>query len=233
MYKILLVVGLLASLPAYCEFKNESEAGVVVTTGNSKTQSYNIKQMSQYSVGKNLLRFDGKYLNAKQKGVLSAENWLLGLRFEHEISAMFSGFLAQSLESDKFAGYLQRYNTDLGGKYFLDKKEKEFVWFFEGGYRYTREHGTNDVTKKYQKARLYSEVEKYWVKTSSTKLWIEYIPNFTVNKAWQINGEASVSSALDSVFSVKSAYLVQYSNDPAPGAVKSDSTFTMSLVAKF
>ncbi len=219
---------------ARAEFKNESEAGIVVTEGNSVTRSYNVKNISQYLFDKNTFRFDGNYLQAKQKGVLSAENWLLALRYERALNEKLSAFLAQSLESDVFAGYRQRYNTDLGAKYFFYKLEKNITWFAEGGYRYTRENSIAGVSKSFQKARLYTEVEKFWTESTSTKLWVEYVPNFTVSDAWLLNSEASVSSALSNVFSVKSAYLVKYNHAPTvASAVKTDTQFTTSLVAKF
>lgn len=231
---IIAVLVFLFSGAAFAEFKNESEAGVVITSGNSRTNTYNAKTITQYLFDKNTLRLEASYLQAKQSGVLSAENWLLGLRYERELSEKLSVFLGQSVESDPFAGFLQRYNSDLGAKYYLYKLEKNFVWFAEGGYRFTRENSTGGVHQNFQKARFYTEAEKFWSEATSTKLWVEYIPNFTVSQAWLLNGEASVASALNSTFSVKTAYLVRYNNrPPVAKADKTDTTFTTALVAKF
>lgn len=232
-----LMLGLLllcTSAPAFAEFSNESSLGLVITSGNSKTETFNAKTMDKYVVEKSTFRFDGAFLRAKQKGVLNAKNWLLGLRYERELSPQFSGFLAQSVEGDRFAGILQRYNSDLGGKYFFYKIEKELNWFAEAGYRFTRERGTNGVTRSFNKARVYTEAEKYFTPSTSAKFWVEYVPNFTESKSWLLNTELSVASALGSVFSIQSAYLLRYNNTPpVAGAVKSDRSFTTSLVAKF
>jgi putative salt-induced outer membrane protein len=225
---------LLAAASAHADWKDSSEAGVVVTSGNSKTMSYNLKSSTQYLFDLNTLQLDGSYLQSRNKGVTSAQSWLIGLRFERALSNQWSAFLGQSLEGDRFSGFFQRYNTDLGAKYFLYKLDKDILWFAEAGYRFSRENSTNGTSKNAQKARLYSEAEKFWSKSTSTKLWVEYIPNFTVSQAWLLNGEASVSSALDSTFAVKSAYLVKYNNNPASsGVLKTDTVFTTSLVAKF
>jgi len=216
------------------EFKNDSEAGVVITSGNTKTQSWHLKDGSQYVFDANTMRFDGDYLSARQNGIESAETWSAGLRYERQLEEMLSGFVSQSVEGDKFSGFLQRYNSDLGAKYFLKKKDKDLILFVEGGYRFTHEHDTDGDLHDYQKGRAYVEAEKYWAAATSTKIWIEYLPNFTFARGWLLNGEASVSSAIGSIFSVKSAYLVKYNNSPpSPTAVPTDTTFTTSLVAKF
>ncbi|MGZ3712440.1 MAG: DUF481 domain-containing protein [Bdellovibrionota bacterium] len=221
------------SVSARADWKSDNEAGVVVTTGNSTTQSLNAKTTTDRTFAKNLLRLQGSYLRAKQSGVLSALTWSLGFRYERELSEKFSVFAGQSVEGDRFAGILQRYNTDLGGKYFFYKLPKDFIWFAEAGYRYTKEH-TATYSKGFQKARLYSEAEKNWTDSTSTKLWVEYIPNFTVSQAWLFNSEPSLSSAVSTYFSIKTAHLVKYSNAPVSAALKkTDAAFTTALVAKF
>ncbi len=218
---------------ALADWKSESEAGVVITSGNSTTQSLNAKSGTEYTFEKNMLRLQGSYLQAKQSGVLSALAWSLGLRYERELSQMLSVFAGQSVEGDQFAGILQRYNSDLGAKYFFYKQPKDFIWFAEGGYRYTKENAVT-YSKGFQKARVYTEAEKNWTATTSTKLWLEYIPNFTLSDAWLFNTELSLSSAINSYFSIKTAYLVKYSNAPASiSAKKTDTAFTTALVAKF
>lgn len=225
---------LMISGSVHAQLSNESEAGVVITGGNTDTQSWNVKDTTKYSLEKNLFKFNGSYLAAKQNDQENAQKWSLGLRYEREISIDVSGFAAQTVEGDKYAGILQRYNSDLGVKHFIFKRDKDLNWTVEAGYRFTHEHTTLETVKDYQKARLYSEVEKYWAETTSTKLWVEYLPNFTESEGWLFNSEASVSSALSSVFSVKTAYLLNYNNAPAnPLARKTDTSFTTALVAKF
>lgn len=234
MRTIFVLCFIILSSPALAQFKTESEAGVVITGGNAKTQSYNVQNKSEYSAAMNVYKITGSYLAAKQRDVESAEKWNLGLRYERELSSKVNGFVSQSVDGDKFAGILQRYNSDLGAKYYLQKSENGMIWFVEVGYRFTRQHSTNDVTDDYQKGRLYTEIERQWALTTSTKFWVEYLPNFTFSEGWLLNAEASVSSALSSIFSVKTAYLVNYNNSPSVStAGRTDTTFTTSLVARF
>lgn len=232
--KLLLAALLLVPNVALAEWHTDGEAGVVNTTGNSRAQSYSVKDKTGWTLGKDTYVLTGSYLQSQANGVATAKNFLLGLRYERALSDFLSGFLAQDVMGDQFAGILQRYNTDLGVKYFIVKREKDLVVDAEGGYRYTNEHTTTNVTNSYQKARLYAEGEKYWNPTFSTKLWAEYVPNFTLSNGWLFNTEASASAAINSVFSLKTAYLVKYNNlPPVATAVKTDTVLTTALAAKF
>lgn len=222
---------LLVPLFASADWKDESELGLMISSGNSKAQSFHVKQDTQYTFRhRNRIIFNAAFIQSKSDGILSARNWLLGLRYERDFSPQWRGFAAQNAESDPFAGFLHRYNSDLGAKVFLLHEEKKIDWFLESGYRYTREYSPASVA--YQKLRFYSEANRTWEGNSQTKLWLEYIPNLTLSRNWLLNGEFSFSVFLNQVFSLKTAYQVKYNNSPPQSALKRDELFTTSLVAK-
>ncbi|MBC7692709.1 MAG: DUF481 domain-containing protein [Methylotenera sp.] len=213
-------------------FHNESEAGVVIASGNTRSQSYNFKQINTQTLNKDLIKFEGRLLKTSNRSIETARFWTLGLRYERELTPVFSLFAAETLESDRFAGYLQRYNSDLGGKYFFYKEEL-FTWSAEAGYRYSIENRAAGQSK-FHYLRAYTEALKGWSKSVSTKAWLEYLPNLTAGQDYKVNGEASVSAALTEIFSIKTAYLVKYEHQPAPPATERTNTwFTTALVAQF
>ncbi len=213
-------------------WKNESQAGVVLTSGNTDTTTETVGEIASYQFGANVVKFTGSYLYQKSAGIVSGKSWSLGLRYERILNEKLSIFLGETVEGNRFIGLNQRYSTDIGAKYSL-VKEDAFTWFAEGGYRYTKENLIL-VSRGLHYARVYTELEKKFSPTVSMKYWIEYLPNFTVSQDWQLNTELSLSAAISSIFSVKSAYLLKYDNQiNAPGLVKTDKTFTTSLVAKF
>lgn len=225
----------LATLPASAsDWSNESEAGVVLVNGNSQSSTYSAKSKTEYTPGKETFSLSGNFLRAKARDVENAESWLVQLRYEHAYTDHLSGFLAQSVEGDKFAGILQRYNSDIGAKYFFYAVEGVGTWFGEAGYRFTREHDTQNTWESLHKARIYTEAEKFWSETVSTKLWIEYIPTLTRFRNWLLNTELSVESDLSTVLSLKTAVLLRYNNTPPRATTQeADTTFTTALVAKF
>ncbi len=213
-------------------FKNESEAGVVVANGNSKSQSYNLKQTNSYGWTQDELKFHGRYLDVSSLGVTSAENWLLTVRYERIINPVWSTFVAETASGDRFAGIDQKYASDIGAKYQILKQD-HFTWSAEAGYRYSEEHQTNKHTHTQHIGRFYTEVTKDIGIASSGKVSLEYLPDLTSEKDFQVNSESSISSILTDVLSIKITYQLKFDNTPAKaGAVKTDTVFTTGLVAK-
>lgn len=214
------------------EWKSEDEAGVIISTGNSRTQSLSAKEKTTYEWSLNTLDSKASYLESKNEGKLSALRWDAGLRYERSLGDRWRIFLGQSVESDTFAGYRQRHASDLGARRWFVKIEKEWEWFSELGYRYQIENRTDNSHLHSNIVRIYSEVSHQWSATSSSKYWIEYLPNFSHSQDWLLNSELSSSFAITSIFALKLAYLVKYNNHPV-NAKNTDSTYTTALVAKF
>lgn len=229
------VLALIFSGAASAEYKNESEAGVVIATGNSRSQSLSFKQEVRYLWReKNTISFKASFLQSKNLGVLNAKRWDSSLRYDRKLSEKFSAFIGQGVESDRFAGFLQRFNSDVGPRYVIYREEKKWDWISELGYRFSRERRMNGDRLSKNQVRAYTEISHQWSATASTKFWIEYLPNFSKTEDWAINSELSISAAVSAYLSVRLAYLVKYDNQPAPGATqKRDSLYTTSLVAKF
>lgn len=213
------------------QFKNESEAGIVLVSGNSTSKSINLKQGNSYENGKSLIKLSGAFLRTSSLGVESAKSWDASLRLGRNIHAAFSIFAGQNVEANRFAGYDLRFNSDIGAKYSLIKEEA-FTWSAEGGYRFTSEDRVTPPSRDFHKARLFSEATRNWSEGVSTRLGLEFLHNFSEVKDWQLNAELSVSAILNSMFSIKTAYSLKYANESAPKE-NTDSVFTTSLVAKF
>lgn len=214
-------------------FNNESRAGVVITTGNSQTQTYDLSQLDSYEWGANKLGFLGRYLRSTSKGIESARRWSVGLRYDRTLSSSWSLFLAETIEGDFYAGYLQRYNTDVGVKYLLIQSDKN-TWFTEIGYRAQRENQVIGLKKNSSFGRLYTEFEHRWNPTVSSKLWAEYLQNLLHGEDHFINSELSLKATLTSIVSLQLAYLVRYRNNlPLQVTYKTDSTLTAAAIAQF
>lgn len=214
----------------------EAEVGIVAANGNTKSESYLGKGGVAYKFDAYLAKLTGSYLkneshDYKVNTVTNYEKWDVGVRFEREITTKFSVYVGQNAESDKDAGAIRRYNTDVGGKYFIAKKE-DYYTFTELGYRFASEEYTDGTDAEIHFARLYVESEKFWKPTLSTKLWAEYLPNVEDSEDYGVNGEFSVNAALDNVFSIKTAYLAKYTNLPVT-PYRTDTLFSTSLIAKF
>ena len=213
--------------------KNESEVTLVDAKGNSISNAFGAKQQNAYMWDGNVVKGQGRYFSSTSNGTESARNWDLALRYERELSGIWALYLGQGLESDAFAGFDRRYNSDVGGRYTI-KKSPEFGWSAELGYRYTDQHNGDGSILDSSFGRIYTEAAYTVTESSSVKATAEYLPNFSHSEAYLMNGEFSLNAALSSLLSLKVAYLLKYNNQPpAPATQYLDRLLTTSLIAKF
>lgn len=212
--------------------KGEAEAGLITISGANESESYNAKGKVVYTQDANSYAASGRYLRTNSNGVESARNWEAGLRYERAIAEHFGIYVGQKAESDVFNGYIQRDSTDAGLKYTLINEEK-LNWFVEAGYRYQKIQATNSTLSFNNLGRAYTEVVKQLETNLTFKYWAEFLPNFTNSDAYLANTEASLNVMVNSLFSLKFAYLLQYQNMPVVANKYTTSTTTINLVAKF
>lgn len=232
----LFIVLLIAFLPllSWAQFKNESEFSTVVTGGNSQVKTYLARTTNDYAWAKNAIKFGGHYTYGESGETVSARDWDLNTKYDHFLADHFALTFGQVTEGYKFQGVKARYNEDAGLKYFFVKSDKK-NFFSEVGYRYTIEDRYQPQENQYSnKARAYTEWNHKYSETLQYKFWAEYIPNFSQSKDYLVFYEASMTSILTSLFSLKVAYKGIYDNVPGIAGNKNyDYTYTTSLVAKF
>jgi putative salt-induced outer membrane protein YdiY len=119
----------------------------------------------------------------------------------------------------------------LGLKYILIKADT-INWLAEAGFRYSKIY-TGPANEYVQFARLYSEFSYKLTPTSNTKLWAELLPNLTQADDYQYNIEASISVVISTMFSLKSAILLNHNHALASPQKKDTTTWTTALVATY
>ncbi|HXH31804.1 MAG TPA: DUF481 domain-containing protein [Bacteriovoracaceae bacterium] len=231
---ILLLLLVTLTVNAYAQYTNESELSSIRTGGNSEVLTTNTKTLNTYLWNLNQLRMGGHYTYGEANTDVSARNWDINSRYERELSPRVSAVVGEVVEGNRFIGIKSRYNSDLGLKYYSLKTDlKNF--FTELSYRYSVEDRFAPLPNSYDnKGRFYNEYNHKYSETLQYRFWLEIIPNFTDSRDYLVNGEASLTTILTSMFSLKLAYLGMYDNRPAfEGFENYDFTTSTSLVAKF
>lgn len=230
----IIILCVLFPVSALAQYTNESELAMVKTGGNSDVQTTNSKTTNLIKWDLNQFRFGGHYIYGETNDGVSARNWDVNTKYERELTPKVSYAFGEMVEGNQFVGIKTRYNTDAAAKYYYIRSDVRNI-FTELGYRYTVEDRYSPSSNTFDnKGRLYNEINHKISETVQYKLWLEYIPNFTDTRDYLVNGEASLTSILNSIFSLKVAYLGVYDNRPAQSEFKNyDYTTTTSLVAKF
>lgn len=240
MFKIL-IPALFLSVSSYAQeaekspWAHESEVSVIQVSGNTESESYSAKQKTTYTFDKNIVSTTGRYIQTKAGTVETARSWDLGAKYERTLSEMWAVFAAHGAESDTFAGYVQRDNTDLGGKFYFVKTDAQNI-FTEVSYRATQNtkvEGSKHPNGNENKGVVYVEWYQKLNETVSAKIWAKYQHNFTESDYYMLDYEPSLSVMMNKILSLKVSHLTKYQNEPGVGRKKEDRSLTTSLVAKF
>ena len=229
------ISGLMNFATAANKFSHESEASIVSSVGNSPFETYNFKTTNDYEWIKNEVVFGGHY----QLGTIGdaqtevARNWDISAKVSRDIDKVLKGFLGAQIEGDRFAGYTERNNLDIGFVWkHIDTDIEKFR--SELSFRQTNELTLDGNINKDSKVRLYTQYEDKLNENVRYKFWVEYLPNFTTPNDYMLNFEPSMQVTLSSIFSLKLSYKGMYDNQPAISTRKYfDAFYSTSLIAKF
>lgn len=232
--KLFLIVFLVLAQTAHAQLTNESEYALVYVGGNSEVQTQNAKTTTNYAWDLNQIKFGGHYTYGETGNGVSARNWDINFKYGRDLSSQVTLIFGEIIDGNRFTGLNARYNSDVGANYYYIKSDLR-KFFSEITYRYSIEDRYDPILNTYDhKARLYNEYFDKFSETVTYKVWLEYIPNFTDGNDYLVNGEVSLTAILNSVFSLKVAYLGLYDNQPAIEGIKNyDFLSSTSLVAKF
>ncbi|OUR96281.1 hypothetical protein A9Q84_07950 [Halobacteriovorax marinus] len=230
--RILLIFFFLNNIQA--NFSSEDELSLISTGGNTDSKTFFLKSKNLVKWSVHEITLKGSYTYGESEKVRNLEKWDINLRYDLNVSKKNSLFLGETIEANRFSGFSRRYNSDMGTKHSFIESDTTKL-FAEIGYRYTIENKSdNERTKvKESKGRAYLEGNKTLNSTVSSKLWIEWIPNFSNSDKYLMNIEPSISVTLNKVFSFKMAYLWNYDNQPEKDHTKQDYKYTTSLIANF
>ncbi len=232
--KLLILVMCLLPFSALAQLTNETELAIIQSGGNAEVQTTNAKTTNVYKWMKYSALFGGHYTYGETSDNVSVRNWDVNGKVEQEVGPKLSLITGEIIEGNRFTALKARYNSDIGMKYYYTKTDLQ-IFFTELSYRYAIEDRYAPIENSYDhKARLYNEFDHKYSETLQYKIWLEYIPNFSEDADYLINGEASMTAILNTTFSLKVAYKGMYDNRPASAGFKNyDYLTTTALVAKF
>lgn len=224
-------------------WSSESEAGLVVNSGNAESQSVSFKTLNKYKLtDKDELVFKAEYFQSEGMvdfiKQLTSENTLVELKYSKVFHDLFGAFIVTSWSKDNFRGFENRFEVGPGLSYHFIKSEHKNL-YTEHGYLYRQEteyepgpaRGANSNINFY---RAYFEGNKKFNPTLSGKLWLESKLNIENTEDIEVRVEPSLSVMLTGNFSLGLAYRYSFDNVPASkGFLRVDTMYMTTLKAKF
>lgn len=215
-------------------WSDEAEFSFVATSGNTNIETLSLKNIFKYNFDKkNLVAWKLAGLKSETSSVLTAESYESDIRYEHLYSERTYSYLNAGWFTDEFAGLDKRVNYGLGGGYKVLTGPKNML-SIEGGVSSVKESNIDNTTKTYSEGRLFGKYTYEFSKTSKFTQSLEYLYDFDVSENYRYNSETAITAAINSVFSLKTSYLIKYDNLPLNATIKDkDTKLSIAIVANF
>src|SRR4051812_3905235 len=234
---ILVLLGAMA-VPAHAEWKGKGQAGLVISSGNTETQTGNVKVDLAHEGSNWKNQFGVAALYASDVDGTTAQRWQAVTQQDYNFSPRTFWFGAARYEDDRFSGfeYQAIVSTGLGHK-LIDNPATHFVGTLGVGYKVfeTRDAFDEDTGlliqpgEREDDAILRGTLDYDHELTATTKI----IDKFTV-KAGADNtfaqNDLSVQVKVTEVLALAVGYGIRHNTAPPVGFEKTDTLTTVNLV---
>ena len=213
---------------------DEGEVSYVKTDGNTQISTLSAKNLLKYQFNAQLLgSWKVGAVNAKTSNVKTAESYFTDLKLDYQNTLRLYSFVNAGWQQNRFAGVDEHVYGGLGAGYkFLDGPANFLIG--ELGVMYVADKYTDNTKKDYPGGRAFAKYTYAFTEKNKFSQSLEYLDDFNKSDKYFVNSETAVISALSGIFSLKAAYLVNYSNAPVPATLKKkDSMTTVALVANY
>ncbi len=213
-------------------WSGSGELSYVSTSGNTDTQTLGLGFNVEYKPGVWTSNLKLGYIRAETDGDLTAEKITGLLGTKRSVSERFDVYGRTTFLRNKFAGIDSSWGLEAGGSYKALTGDRHFL-DLSLGLGYTAEDRLTEPNRDFAMSTVGADYK--WKISESTDFTNEfrYFYDFDDSDDWRISNTTALSTAINSIFSLKASYALVYLNQPAVGFEKRDSVTSIALVAKF
>jgi putative salt-induced outer membrane protein len=235
---IVMFLAVAAAAPAYAEWTGKGEAGLVVSSGNTDTETANVKFELVREGGNWKNAFGGVAVYASDSDGATAQRWELSTQQDYNFSPKTFWFGAGRYEDDRFSGfeYQATISTGLGRK-FIDTDRTKFTGTAGVGYKVfeTRDAFDPDTGVLLQPGERSTDavfratLDYEHGFTESTKVLDKFTLEAGADNTFYQN-DLSLEVKMTDVLALAVGYSVRHNTDPPFGFEKTDTLTTVNLV---
>lgn len=210
-------------------WSGEAEVGILMTRGNTHTDSQNIKLGVQYTTGPWQHKLKLESLRAQDNGVVSADRFTAGFRTTYQIGEKAYAFGDLRHLKDQFSGFESR-NTEVAGYGRKLYRLPTFRWDVEVGAGGRQTRYTDNTRADDAVVRLATELEWKLTPTSEFK---QHINVESGSSNTSTASSTSLKVKINSSLAMKLGLDVQNNSEIPAGKKHTDTTTSVTLVYDF
>lgn len=225
-----LMCGWLVCPAEAAEWNGKGEFGLVVSRGNSDTETLNLGLEFERESKTWRNRLNLTALRASDDGQRSAERYTLGYKSDYKFDEVSYLFGVLRYDRDEFSSYDYQASFSIGyGRQLLDTESHQLNLELGPGVRRTREADTG-MTETNAIGRFSTAYA--WKISDSAEFTDDFLVEAGSDNTFAEN-KAAINVAINSRFALKFSVAVRHNTDVEPGREKTDTLTTANLVYKF
>lgn len=217
-------------------WSGEGEFGLVVTTGNTETETLNAKLKGAYEQGPWVYKAGLVALSASEDGNTTAERYELSGKSEYHVSDVSYWFGSLRYESDRFSGFDYQGTVAAGyGHTLFDSETSHLDAEIGLGLRRAKPAPEPDLLEEpdaQSDAIVRGAAGYWWQLTETTRFENDFLVEAGADNTYLENA-AGLRVAINSRFAVKLGFSVRHNTDVPESTDKTDTVSTVNLVYSF
>ncbi len=213
---------------------DEGDLAFVQTGGNTNVTSLAVKNQAKYKFNEQWLgAWKAGALHADANDVKTAESYYTDLKLDYQNTQRLYSFVNAGWQQNRFAGVDEHVYEGAGEGYKFLNGPNNFL-IGELSAMSVSDKYTNKTMREYPTGRAFVKYDYAFTKTNKFSQSLEYLDDLNDSRKYFVNSETAFISKLNGKLSLKTSYIVNYSNEPVPATLKrTDTMLTAAIVVTY
>lgn len=217
-------------LPAAAEVTGNGELGLLYSTGNSETETFNSAFNLTWEEGPWLNESTASFVYGRDDGTTNSNRFVAANRTNYSFSEKSYFFGALRYDRDRFSAFSYQGTLAFGaGRHLLDNERHRLSVEAGPGFRVAERRDTDETENE---AILRGMADYAWTISENTELTNRLLVETGSDNTFAEN-TLGLTVAINTRLALKAGVSVRHNTDVDPGREKTDTLTTMNLVYNF
>jgi len=218
------------ALPVAADVTGSGELGLLFSTGNSETETFNSALNLTWEEGPWLNESTATFVYGRDDGTTNSNRFVAANRTNYSFNDRSYFYGALRYDRDRFSAFSYQGTLSLGAGHRLIDSERHQLSVEAGpGFRVAERRDTNETENE---AILRGLADYTWVISESTELTNRLLIEAGADNTFAEN-ILGLTVAINTRLALKAGVSVRHNTDVDPGREKTDTLTTMNLVYNF
>jgi len=208
------------------------DLGFVDVSGNTNVTTFNLGEKLSYTTGRWTLSQSAGVIYGSTDGSATAEQYDAGVRADYAVVDRLSVFAGVTYYRNVFAGLAERWNEGAGLAWKALTATRDSLQL-EGALVTNQERNLLDQRSTFGAGRAALQFKHLFGESAFFSQFLEWTASVEDSDDQRVNSESALTAPISKQIALKAAYVIRFDNQPEPGKLDTDRTFTTGLQIAF